>query len=350
MTRPRDENNCLEKIKKSCSVKALAVRSHYSYPKGSTTVEGPSVHLLRAVAGHWMHLDWGWSEVETKEGKGNVPGWTKIRCYCLDLETNSNEELVYTVHHYISTRKGKKVLTDPRDIYELVANMGARRVRAMLQHVIPSYVWEEASDLCKATIKNTQEGEDLKSLIQSMIEKFSEYGVKKENLEKRLGHKIEATSRVEIITLGGIYNSIKDGYVPASEHFPEMDMTEEVPEEPSFDDPVDEPPAKSVKKAKKSTKKSTKKADPKPAVPNYAPGADNPPEPEEPPQEEEERDMTKRVSAEDEEWASLVGACQDKGLSQEELSQMAEEGYGVKTGGLTREQCVELSLIVLNKS
>jgi len=344
---PRDETFCLEKLEKACSRPSLAERAHYSYPKGGTQVEGPSVHLLRAVARSWGHIDFGWRELDMKEGKGNVPGWTKVDCYAFDIQDNVEDHIQYTIEHSIGTRKGKKVLTDSREIYEHVANQSARRVRAMLQHVIPQDVWDQASEWCNATLKGNQKG-TTKDVTKSMIEKFNEYGVTKQHIEDRLGHKIEAVSSAEIVTLGKIFNSIKDGYVPAQEHFITMDVTEQTPqEEPSFDDPIETaPPAQSVKTAAKK-KPAAKETDAAPKVKNHAPPAQSEPTPEpEPIPEDVSRDMTKRVGAADEEWGSLVQICQDKGLSQDELSQIANESYGVKTGGLTREQCMELFMTI----
>ena len=55
--------------------------------------------------------------------------------------------------HVRYSKKGKQILTDPRDIYEVVANNGARRLRACILGVIPGDVIEAAMEQCSITLK-----------------------------------------------------------------------------------------------------------------------------------------------------------------------------------------------------
>ena len=52
-----------------------------------------------------------------------------------------------------------------------------------------------------------------------MVLAFDELGVKVEHLEKRLGHNLDATIPQEIVTLKGIYKSIKDGMATREDFF-----------------------------------------------------------------------------------------------------------------------------------
>jgi hypothetical protein len=61
--------------------------------------------------------------------------------------------------------------------------------------------------------------------IRKMVLAFDDLGVKVEHLEKRLGHKLDATIPQEIVTLKGIYKSLKDG-MAAREDFFEIGLAE----------------------------------------------------------------------------------------------------------------------------
>ena len=131
---PRDENAAMSRIMRACERKGLAAKATYSYPKGGTNVTGPSIRLAEAIAQSWGNIQSGVVELSQQEGESTC------MAYCWDIETNTRECKIFTVKHQISTKNGMKVLTDPRDIYELVANQGARRKRACILNIIPSTV------------------------------------------------------------------------------------------------------------------------------------------------------------------------------------------------------------------
>ncbi|MDT1904179.1 hypothetical protein FPK34_26285, partial [Acinetobacter baumannii] len=71
-------------------------------------------------------------------------GESTVEAFAWDVETNTRQTKVFQVPHIRYTRNGSKKLTDPRDIYELVANNGARRLRACILGVIPGDVIDDA--------------------------------------------------------------------------------------------------------------------------------------------------------------------------------------------------------------
>ncbi len=73
--------------------------------------------------------------------------------YCWDLESNTRQTKIFQVRHVRDTKSGPKSLRDARDIYELVANQGARRVRACILGVIPGDIVDEALDEVNKTLK-----------------------------------------------------------------------------------------------------------------------------------------------------------------------------------------------------
>ena len=144
---PRDTVRAMDAIKNSCARKGLAEKAVYVYAKGGQDVSGPSIRLAEAIAQQWGNLDVG---VLVRESTAEE---SLVEAFCWDLETNVRVSKVFTVPHVRQTKHGLKPLTDPREVYEHVANNGARRLRACILGVIPGDVTEAAVEWCNATLK-----------------------------------------------------------------------------------------------------------------------------------------------------------------------------------------------------
>lgn len=201
---PRDETAAISRIVNSCKRIGLAEAAMYSYPRGGQQVTGPSIRLAEAMAQAWGNLDFGIVELEQRQGE------SVVMSYCVDLETNTRQTKVFTVKHERDKKTGNVKLTDSRDIYEMTANQGARRLRACILGVIPGDVQDTAIAQCEATIKKGS-GEPLIDRVRKMVIAFSDYSVTQAMLEKRIGHKIDATNEAEFVSLRKIYTSIRDG-------------------------------------------------------------------------------------------------------------------------------------------
>lgn len=210
---PRDQSVALSNLSRACQRKGLAEISQYTYSRGGTEINGPSINLLRAVAQAWGNIQSGWQEVERR------PGESTVRTWACDLESNTHEERTFIVKHWRDTKAGGYLIKDERDIYELLANQAARRVRGCLQSVIPQDIVELAVVECDKTLEKGS-GIPLADRIRTMVSKFLEIGVSKEQIESKLGHKIEASKETEVYKLGKIFVSIRDGVGTVEDHFP----------------------------------------------------------------------------------------------------------------------------------
>jgi len=208
---PRDENTAFMRIMKSCERPFLAEQAMYAYPRGGQLVTGPSIRLAEAMAQSWGNIDCGIKEISQSDGE------SEVEAYAIDLETNTRIVKVFTVKHARDTKQGKKRLTDARDIYELVANQGSRRLRACILGIIPGDVIDAAVSQCGKTLESSDV--PMADQIRKLVQAFDELGVKPDHIEKRLGHKLDATIPQEIVTLRGIYKSIKDGMADRSQFF-----------------------------------------------------------------------------------------------------------------------------------
>lgn len=210
---PRNEAESFNRIMQACKRKTLAEQSMYEYPRGDTKVTGPSIRLAEAMAQNWGNMDFGIIELEQKNGE------SQVMAYAWDLETNTRQTKIFSVPHVRATRKGNKALSDPRDIYELVANQGARRLRACILGVIPGDVIEAAIVQCNTTLLG-QNKAPLADLVREAVALFSQdYGVTVVMLEKFIGCKSESFSMNDLVRLKKVYRALKDGMAKREDYF-----------------------------------------------------------------------------------------------------------------------------------
>lgn len=225
---PRNENESISRILRSCDRIGLAMKATYSYPKGGSKVTGPSVRLAEAIAQAWGNIQFGVEELEQRDGE------SVCRAYCWDIETNTRECKTFAVKHQISTKNGMKVLTDPRDIYELVANQGARRKRACILSIIPGDVVDAALERCNKTLsagnRNMPPLIDRLRDITGHLQKY--FSVPLASVEKYYGYPLDAFTEMDFQNLVGIYNNLREGGAKREDYFqlPKITASEDEPE------------------------------------------------------------------------------------------------------------------------
>lgn len=216
---PRDPIAAMDKILNACTRPTLADSAVYTYSRGGSDVTGPSIRLAEAMAQSWGNMQFGIRELDQRNGESTV------QAFAWDVETNTKREIVFQVPHIRHTRRGVTRLEDPRDIYEMVANQGARRLRACILAVIPGDVTEAAVAQCETTMKakadTSPEG------IQKMISAFEQFGVNKEQIESRIQRRLDAIQPAQVVSLKKIYASLRDGMSVASEWFDSADTQEQ---------------------------------------------------------------------------------------------------------------------------
>lgn len=264
---PRDQARAYSAIIDACRRPGLAEEACYSFPRGGQTVSGPSIRLAEMLAANWGNIDYGIRELSRKEGV------SEMEAYCWDLETNTLSSQKFTVRHIRDTRGGGVKLTDERDIYELTANMGGRRLRARILAIIPADLIQAAVDMCSKTMAG---GADLPigDRIRNMVTAFSTLGVLPTLIEKRVGHSLDTLTGEELGDLRKIHNSIRDGVSKVGDWFGDGAKSAEG-DEAMPGDPVVERPLPKPRSPKGAS--VVKENVPAPAAP--APAADKAPEP-----------------------------------------------------------------------
>lgn len=210
---PRNIYQSEIRILDSCKRPSLAEVAMYSYPRGGTRVTGPSIRLAEVLAQNWGNLSFGVKELEQREGE------SVAMAYAWDLETNVRQEKVFTVQHSRMARGKLQKLTDPRDIYELVASSGSRRVRACILGVIPGDIVDKAVAECEKTLQGANEG-PLKDRIAKALQAFMEnHRVTQEMIEDRFGYKADSFTEHDYVDLIKVFTSLKDGMSKVADWF-----------------------------------------------------------------------------------------------------------------------------------
>lgn len=222
---PRNVQASVNAIKMACNNDRVAENAEYTFPRGGQNVTGASIRLAEVIAQSWGNIDYGIIELN------NANGISEMMAYAWDLETNVRRSMIFSVKHERDTKQGKRKLTDNRDIYEMTANMGARRVRACILGVIPSYVIDEARDECKKYLENKAKNIDtatLKKEINITVNVFKQkMDIAVEHLEKYLSKKHDDWTMQDVMTIRSVYSSIKEGMAGKADFFPDLQPEKE---------------------------------------------------------------------------------------------------------------------------
>lgn len=208
---PRNQIEAMDRIAVACQRPGLAEQALYTYSRGGTEITGPSIRLAEAIAQNWGNVQFGIKELEQRNGESTV------EAFCWDMETNVRQVKTFQVKHERYTKKGSYKLEDPRDIYELAANQGARRLRACILGIIPGDVIESAVSQCEQTLK--AKADTSPEALKKLVDAFSAYSITKDQIEKRIQRRLDTITAAQLIQLRKIYNSLKDGMSAPADWF-----------------------------------------------------------------------------------------------------------------------------------
>ena len=209
---PRDEVQAYNRVAQACQRKGIAEKAFYSYSRGGGTVSGPTIRFAEELARCWGNIDYGIKELSQDEGK------SEMQAYAWDLETNAQSVQNFTNPHIREVGGKAKVLTSQRDIYEINANMGARRLRSRILAILPTDLVDMAINECKKTLAGNND-EPLIDRVKKMVVAFGKIGVTQKQIETRLKRKVDTMTVDDFTDYIGIYNAIKQGESKIAEWF-----------------------------------------------------------------------------------------------------------------------------------
>ena len=220
---PRDEVAAYNRVAQACQRKGIAEKAFYSYNRGGSTVSGPTIRFAEELARCWGNIDYGIKELSQDDGK------SEMQAYAWDLETNAQSVQNFTNPHIREVKGQAKVLTSQRDIYEINANMGARRLRSRILAILPTDLVDMAIAECRKTIAGNND-EPLIDRVKKMVVAFGKIGVTQEQIEKRLKRKIDTMTADDFVDYTGIYNAIKNGESKIADWFEAETVASELTE------------------------------------------------------------------------------------------------------------------------
>ncbi|MFF0816602.1 hypothetical protein ACFYVR_15845 [Rhodococcus sp. NPDC003318] len=216
----RNKAFAVAEMREVCKQKSVADRAFFRFPRSEGTVSGPSIHLARELARCWGNIQFGVSELD----RDDVKGESEMQAFAWDLETNARNSTTFIVPHKRDTKQGVRQLTDMRDIYENNANNGARRLREAIFSVLPGWFIEEAQELCRATLQGGG-GVPLPQRIANSIATFESIGITRDQLEQTVGRPSEKWTEHDVTDLGITYTSIKNGELSKDQAFKPQQST-----------------------------------------------------------------------------------------------------------------------------
>lgn len=213
---PRSISTARTAMQQSCSQLRFAERAFYKYPKGGSTVSGPSVHLARELARCFGNVQYGIAELRRDDERGE----SEMLAWAWDVQMNTRSSTTFIVPHKRDKRGGPEKLTDLRDVYENNANMGARRLREQIFSILPTWFNEEAIDLCQATL-HKGDGRPVEERVEGAILAFDVLGVSAERLEQKLGRPRDKWNEYDVAQLLITHRSIQRREVAVDDEFPQ---------------------------------------------------------------------------------------------------------------------------------
>lgn len=220
---PRNEEAAFAKALKAFERPAMAEEATYSFPRGGSTVSGPSVACAREVARCWGNIRYGFNIIEDTGDSLLVRGWA------LDLETNARPEMdarfKKLVQRKVNTPEGKItkwVEPDERDLRELVNKHGSILERNCLLKILPKDVVEQMLQVARTTLEKAAAGKlstNREDTVRKLAVGFERLGVTVAMLEQYLGHPLNVITAAEVASLNEIGAALKDGQAKREEFF-----------------------------------------------------------------------------------------------------------------------------------
>jgi hypothetical protein len=211
---PRDPIRSMERILNDCTRPTLADHAVYQYARGGTDIRGPTIRLAEAIAQRWGNIASGIKEL-SRAGE-----YSECVAYAWDLESGYYDERQFQVRHWRDTKGGGYQLHDERDIYELIANFGQRRKRAVLLTVIPGDVTEAALEQCERTMEASADVSP--EGIKKLVDAFAEFGVTQPQIEARIQRRLDAIRPAQVVMLRKVFASLKDGLGEVADWFDDV--------------------------------------------------------------------------------------------------------------------------------
>ncbi len=221
----RDELVCHSRVMTAMKRLRTAQKACYSFPRGNTTVSGPSVALARVLALCWGNLRHGLDILGFDDSTNEVI----IRGWAWDLERNEYTSFMDRFKRLVQRKvkdgqwpNGKVKYTtkwvqpDERDLRELCFRRGAILVRNAILSVLPPDLIEDAQEEAVKTVKAKVDA-DPASQRKLLVAAFEKLGVTIPMIDSFVGSKTWAPT--DLVRLGEVYTAMTEENVGRETYF-----------------------------------------------------------------------------------------------------------------------------------
>lgn len=209
---PRDMGMVWDKVTKACQRKTLAEKACYSFPRGGTTITGPSINLAQTIIGYYGNVRVGLDVIRDDDESRLIRAWV------WDVENNFRVSLDDEFQKVIYRKKDGWIKPDERDLRELTNRRGAILLRNAIFKVIPRDLIEDAVAICNLTLKNNIKDPD--SEKKRLVMEFQKQQITVKMLNAYLKHDSWDTwGADELVELSNIINTLREGVATKDEYF-----------------------------------------------------------------------------------------------------------------------------------
>lgn len=222
---PRDEGAAAAKLLAAADRVGFAERASYAFPRGGSTVTGPSIELARTFLRSWGNIESGFAVIETSED------WTTVEAWALDLETNTRKRAQTRFRSKIQRKdrysgETKWITPDERDYGELVNRNAAKAERNAILGLLPRDIVEDCLDRCRDTLARAAAGTikaDPAKTVRALLATYQAIGIHRDQLEAKIGGPLEAMTGENLEELRALYRGVQAGEVDVPSTFPKPD-------------------------------------------------------------------------------------------------------------------------------
>jgi len=241
MRNPRNEDQARDDILRACKRPAFAEKVEYSKPVSGKQIKGPSIRFAELALRAWGNVITKTQVVYDDEEV------RRIMIFCIDAQTNITHSKEAVINKTVERKKptpdreviSERTNTNGDKVYVVRATedelqnkeaaIVSKSIRNEGLRLIPTDMIDDAIDAARATLRD-RDAKDPDAAKKSVLDSFSELGVRPKEIETYLGHKIDTISPKELQNLRSIYRAIKDGEASWKDYMEKGGEEEKEPE------------------------------------------------------------------------------------------------------------------------
>lgn len=220
--RPRDETTALAKVQRSTTIKVLADKAFYDYAKGGQSIRDLTIVAMKEGARCWTNMQFAVVELRQDLAKNE----SEMLAWAWDMEANNivkRTKIVPHVRDYTDKKSGekkRKIITDFREIGEILGNWAARQLRECIKDVLPPWYVEAMRDGFNETLAKGLSEKPIEVARAETLASWEKQGVTREQLETNLARSVNKWTIHDLVSLRVKWTAIGRGDLRLEDEFP----------------------------------------------------------------------------------------------------------------------------------